>query len=785
MKKSALILVVVMSLFLTVSYATIRTAYAESHTRHSNESSVEERELKEHDGDSTNAFGYVEPHIDKKHLMHRNTLTKSREAIPSSYSLVEKGLVTPVKDQNPYGTCWTFATVGSAESSIKRKYNKTVDLAELQLAYFFYNSYQKADPLNMITNDGNILIDPYDSALDLGGNSLYTTLALSSGIGFSNESEYPYYDASDYVEYGTTKACYNTDYRLRASIWMNMSEPDRIKKALMEYGALDVSYFHDDDYFNETTSSYYQVDYDYSNHAVTLVGWDDNYSRNNFNSDCRPENDGAWLLKNSWGTWWGNEGYFWISYEDASLYNSMAAYFDTEMGDDVPKKYNLYQYDGSGNYEWYTFYDSTVYTSNVYKVISDGEILSDVGFICGQAETSYTISIYTNVIDDPTSGQLVYEQSGILNDAGYYLIELNEKIGLTKDDKFAVIIAQSSDETVDIYVDKYYEEEWYYIGEEENIYGLYMYNDVSNDISYYSTDGNIWYSLVEDGETARIKAVTVKESVSLQEIALTLENGGTKSGVLVSWTPINNADEYEIQRKVSGEKIWTVVSTTEDTNYTDSEANIMGTKYLYKVLAYKNGELIGESEEAEIKRNPFSDIDSGSKTFTYAAWAFNAGIVGGTSETTFSPKNGCTRAQFALMLYRMVGKPSVNGLSCPFEDISGLTSSNRKAVIWAYNEGIVGGTSATTYSPEKNITRAQIVLMLYRLAGKPSVSGLSCPFKDISGLSANNKKAVIWAYNEGIVGGTSSTTFSPNNNCTRLQLVTMLYKYNKVYKLVP
>ena len=456
---------------------------------------------------SENALGYREGNIDKKRLLHRNPsrLKAGNSSLPSSYSLVDEGYVTPVKNQNPYGTCWTFATAGSAESGIKKKYGQTVDLAELQLAYFVYNSYQKADPMNLITNDGVYTNDPW--VLDIGGNTTDTTFALASGIGFTDEAEYPYADAAIYESDGTTRECYNSTYRLRSSIWLSMMEPELVKQAVMEYGGLAVSYYHSDSFMNYSTGAYYQYYYNDSNHAVTLVGWDDNYSKNNFNSNNRPDNDGAWLIKNSWGTEFGNDGYFWISYEDPSLNNSLAVFFEMEMGDDVPEEYNLYQYDGGGT-EWCYGYDKLIYMSNIYVAASDDEILTDVGFIAGQAETRYTISVYTNVDYYPDSGQLAYSQSGTLADAGYYLIPLNESVSLTKGDRFSIVIYLESPNGVWMYVDTDDGYEWTYEGY-EGTYGIYMYNDVTNDISFYCSDGKYWSSLTPHGETARIKAVTV------------------------------------------------------------------------------------------------------------------------------------------------------------------------------------------------------------------------------------------------------------------------------------
>ena len=179
---------------------------------------------------------------------------------------------------------------------------------------------------------------------------------------------------------------------------------------------------------------------------------------------------------------------------------------------------------------------------------------------------------------------------------------------------------------------------------------------------------------------------------------------------------------------------------------------------------------------------PFTDISTSDSYYNAVMWAYMNGIVKGTTATTFSPKADCTRGQFALMLYRLAGKPDVSGLPNPFKDVK-KSDSYYKAILWAYNEGIIKGTSATTFNPSGSVTRGQIVLMLYRMAGKPTVTNTTNPFTDVSKSDACYK-AVLWAVEQGITKGTSATTFSPNKNCTRYQLVTFLYRFNDLMQYI-
>ena len=155
-------------------------------------------------------------------------------------------------------------------------------------------------------------------------------------------------------------------------------------------------------------------------------------------------------------------------------------------------------------------------------------------------------------------------------------------------------------------------------------------------------------------------------------------------------------------------------------------------------------------------------------------WAVENGITTGTSATTFSPDASCTRAQMVTFLWRAAGSPEPETTVMPFTDVSS-SDYYYKAVLWAVEEGITTGTSATAFSPDLAVTRAQTATFLYRFAGAPTVSG-SNSFTDVDA-DAYYADAVLWAANEGITTGTSTTTFSPDDDCTRAQIVTFLYRY--------
>ena len=174
----------------------------------------------------------------------------------------------------------------------------------------------------------------------------------------------------------------------------------------------------------------------------------------------------------------------------------------------------------------------------------------------------------------------------------------------------------------------------------------------------------------------------------------------------------------------------------------------------------------------------FIDVKTTDYFYNSVKWAVGKNITNGTSSTTFSPYKSCTRAEIVTFLWRAAGSPEPTTTRNPFRDVNAVThSSSYKAILWASQKGITSGTSATAFSPDQVCTRAQIVTFLYRYAGQPS-GYYSNPFKDVGATSeASYYKAILWAVGKGITTGTSATTFSPYASCNRAEAVTFLYRY--------
>ena len=171
--------------------------------------------------------------------------------------------------------------------------------------------------------------------------------------------------------------------------------------------------------------------------------------------------------------------------------------------------------------------------------------------------------------------------------------------------------------------------------------------------------------------------------------------------------------------------------------------------------------------------NFFVDVPANAYYYDAVLWAAEEGITGGVDAAHFAPNAPCTRAQAVTFLWRAAGCPAPKSSEMPFKDVA-KGSYYYDAVLWAVENGITKGTSATTFSPDATCTRGQIVTFLWRSQKSPSADSVN-PFADVAA-DAYYADAVLWAVKEDITNGTSSTTFSPDADCTRAQIVTFLWR---------
>ena len=184
----------------------------------------------------------------------------------------------------------------------------------------------------------------------------------------------------------------------------------------------------------------------------------------------------------------------------------------------------------------------------------------------------------------------------------------------------------------------------------------------------------------------------------------------------------------------------------------------------------------GHAEQRSIAKleNPFNDVAPGSFFYEPVMWAIENGITNGTSATTFGPNDQCMRAHVVTFLWRAVGSPEPTRTDNPFVDVK-PSDFYYKPVLWALENGITSGMDATHFGPTAYCNRAQVVTFLYRTMGSPELESAENPFTDVA-KGSFYEKPVLWAVKNGITNGLSATTFGPSTICNRAQIVTFLYR---------
>lgn len=551
------------------------------------------------------AYGY----IDNGYVAPRLDVTESNEglcqaaAIPAKYDSRDYGYVTPVRNQGKWGTCWAFAAIAAMESTALSHGvadNKdTLDMSEYNVAYMAFDDRTFVDPLGGTDGD-NTYTDDMTAALSRGGNQTMVFRAMSKWAGMVNESDcaYPGATATTY-SYDASKL----QYILTGVRQINMQDRDYVKKAVMENGAASMYYYDSDNYANN--EYYYNYEIKSTNHAVTIVGWDDTISRDNFKStdsdgkEYVPEGDGAWLIKNSWGpyNYRTNGGYMWISYYDLSANSGNATYYEVAKKDSYD--YN-YQYDGNTEIGYgligstgADFILANKY-ANVFTVKkgTGTQKLDAVAFSVKDANTSYSIQIYKNPAlniedangtitgntDNPESGTPLLDTpvTGKTTFAGYYTVNMPSTVKLDEGDTFAVVITFDDETSMDY---------------------SYIYSATAgitsvsrNNESYYAPSGK----LVDMYETYLkkysinmcIKAFTSKVSDKLSVPQITKAESTDNNGARLEWQNVDGAEGYELFRSTEKNGTYNMLGSFTDNSYVDNSVRC-GKKYYYKVRAYK------------------------------------------------------------------------------------------------------------------------------------------------------------------------------------------------------
>lgn len=468
--------------------------------------------------------------------------------------------ITSIKNQNPYGTCWAHAAMASAEADLWKKglADSTIDLSEWQLAYFFYHTVE--DPLGGTAGDSVTVVtdSSTEDYLDRGGNQQLATYRLATWQGVTQEADAPYSTVyNDRTKTLDDTLAYGKDaYHLENAYWVSMKDRDIVKQLIMEYGACAASYYHDSAYFNSSSQwnrseplAEYKPTGTSTNHAITIVGWDDNYSKDNFGT-YKPSSNGAWLCKNSWGSNWSKDGLFYISYEDSPNLNGNAYFYDYGTGDNYD--YN-YQYDGGVGMSTY----SVANAANVYTANS-AETLKAVGFYTEDVQYTCTIKIYKNCTGNPVSGTLVSTQTATEPYAGFHTVVLDTPVDLNAGDTYSVVVYQTtSSGTPKVPIDVSFSWNW-----------LTGVSSAKTGQSFISSSGSYWQDVSASGYNCRIKAYTDKRDtttpadVKVSRITLSASTGLTltkgQTQKLTATVAPANATNKTVTWKTSNKNVATV-----------------------------------------------------------------------------------------------------------------------------------------------------------------------------------------------------------------------------------
>lgn len=437
-------------------------------------------------------------------------------SLPSAYSSLTQGYTTDIKDQQQSNLCWAFSYASAAESDMLRSRKASREsccYSPVGISYFFYHIPE--DPLHLVgEKTANTVVMKGKDYLSIGGSYLVTPFSMSGWIGPVNEEDIPFdppyggraentYDFADYRPAAVQKGAY----------FYNASERDELKKAIMKYGALSAGvrcsdsfpvggagYGHLREYSGGKDYFVYHPDAGARDHEVQIIGWDDTVSADLFATSLgrKPESDGAWLVRNSWGELWpaadaAHKGCCWLSYEDATVNRTMAA---LEMCDGSEYCHN-YHYDGNASISSTALRGAAA----VFRAQS-AEQITDVNVGFRSANVDYTVSVYVSAEkpETPVSGTLAARISGTTSAEGFYTCALPSPVETDEGSWFCVAVTTETEKD-------------YYIEDSRSAFGeaqVRMTADVRPGEAFCTTDGSTWTDGAElfSGITPRIKAFT-------------------------------------------------------------------------------------------------------------------------------------------------------------------------------------------------------------------------------------------------------------------------------------
>lgn len=336
--------------------------------------------------------------------------TEETAALPSRWYAGDEGRKPAVKNQGSYGTCWAITATYALETAL---------LPEERIVF---------------STDHLTLRNSFTASVNDGGDYLMLMAYLCGWQGPVTEEEDPYGDGYSPDDLEPVVHVQEVRVLLDSSI-------EKIKETVYTYGSVQTSLYMDrttasadSGYYNEATSSYYYTEETTQNHDVLILGWDDAWSAEAF--AATPDQDGAFICLNTWGSDFGEDGIFYVSYSDPNIAQVAVAYARI---DDTDNYDHLYQYDACG-WQGQQGYDSeSCWFANVYTAEGE-ETLAAIGFYATGENTSYDIYLVHDFTGTESFAQMEYLQSGNFTDIGYYTVDLEQPQTLSEGEVFAIVV---------------------------------------------------------------------------------------------------------------------------------------------------------------------------------------------------------------------------------------------------------------------------------------------------------------------------------------------------------
>ena len=685
--------------------------------------------------------------------------------LPASYDLRDEGVVTPVKLQSPWGTCWGFSAIAASETSILSELKAAgqdyssnslfYDLSERQLAWFAYSpipegddSGQGGEGMHNLTNNENA---PFNS----GGWPVYATSVFSSGIGPLPESMAPYRNEEGYIQYRenddglvldedgnpiplvyAADGTWSLEEKLRFKQAIDLEKtyvlpspaeitttPDgelaytyntdataAIKEQIMEGRAVSLVYCADtsmpgqvteEKYLNPDTWAQYTYQPAQANHAVTIVGWDDSYSKENFTEGHQPPADGAWIVKNSWGAAdnefpnqndWGvdGSGYLYLSYYDQSIHSVET--FDYNI-DSVGTRevYYANQYDYMPSTATISEYsDSKISVANIFTA-EDDQVVTTLTCETSAPNTTVTYELYrlNDGYTSPTDGEKAAEVTVAYEYGGFHRLELseNQQLALPAGASFSVVVTQRDPEAY-----------LFSVSVADSVAAVEEYNDQV--IETLLPDAlDLAYTTHPEWDRNDPEGKKLAEEFAREYIQDMIDAGQTM--VLNHGTiGVVNAGESFLYRDGS----W-----TDETKLIEGYYETIGDAYAYDNYAIK-----AYSDELE---RPFADVEPGEWYFEAATWAKGNGVMHGYGDgTTFGPEDVLTREQLACTVAKAVGGTASDpGAAAGLPDAGEVSDWAADGVAWAVENGVIAGVEVDggrELQPQGEVTRGQMAAII-------------------------------------------------------------------------